>query len=103
MWNDFKNGQLSRFKDLIIKLSYKTSNVRYELQNLYNQTLINHLQNSVDITEKFKNLLDACNRYAIQNSSDNLEKALSALDKIMALNYDYNYLLEFNKIHKKIS
>ncbi len=103
MWNDFKNGQLSCFKDLIIKISHKTSNVRYELQKLYNQTLMNHLQNSVEITETFKNLLNACDNYAIQNSPDNLEKALSALDKIMALNYDYNYLIEFNKIHKKIS
>ena len=102
MWSDFKNSQLSCFKDLIIKLSYKNSNIRYELQKLYNQTLMNHLQNSVEITETFKNLLDACDNYTIHNSSENLEEALSALDKVMELNYDYNYLLEFNKIHKKI-
>ena len=103
MWNDFKNSQLSCFKDLIIKLSYKTSNIRYELQKLYNQTLINHLQSAAEITETFKNLLNACHGYALKNSPDNFEKALSALDEIMALNYEYNYLLEFNKIHKKIS
>ena len=103
MWSDFKNSQLSCFKDLIIKLSYKNSNVRYELQKLYNQTLMNHLQNSVEITKTFKNLLDACNNYTIHNSSENLEEALAALDRIMELNYTCNYLLEFNKIHKKIS
>lgn len=103
MWSDFKNSQLSYFKDLIIKLSYKNSNVRYELQKLYNQTLMNHLQNSVEITKTFKNLLDACNNYTIHNSSENLEEALTALDKTMELNYTCNYLLEFNKIHKKIS
>lgn len=102
LWFDFKNSQLSGLKDMIVKLSYKTSNIHYELQKLYNQTLTNHLQDSVYITEIFKNLLDSCNAYTIHNNQQNLEEALNSLDKVMELNYKYNYLPEFNKIHKKI-
>ncbi|MGN1043244.1 MAG: hypothetical protein ACI4PR_00365 [Acutalibacteraceae bacterium] len=102
MWADFKSSQLSGLKDLIVNLSCKTSNIHYELQKMYNQILVNNLQNSVYITQNFKNLLDSCNNYAINNNSQNLENALSALDQILELNYNYNYLYEFNKIHKKI-
>ena len=102
MWSDFKNSQLSCFKELIIKLSNKSSNIHYELQKMYNQILVNNLQNSVYITQNFKNLLDSCNNYAINNNSQNLENALYALDQTLELNYNYNYLYEFNKIHKKI-
>lgn len=110
LWDQFKNNQEMGIKEMLMNISEKNKNIRYELQEMYNNIMKNISKDSKlknnkknclldEIDKDFIVFINACDKFKENNSQENFEIASKALDSILNLNYLYNYLPEFNRVY----
>ncbi len=102
LWLSFKSGQESQFKKIFKNMAQSGSNVRYELQGLYNEILqesgnSNAVKRAVD--SAFKDFLETCGNFANDSSDENFEKASTAFDKVLKMNFEHNFMAGYNALH----
>ena len=102
LWTSFKSCQEAQFKKIFKNMAQSDSNVRYELQGLYNEILqesghSNAVTKVVD--SAFTDFLEACGNFANDSSEANFKKASSAFDKVLKMNFEHNYMAGFNALH----
>lgn len=110
LWDQFKKNQEIGIKEMLINISEKNKNIRYELQEMYNDIMKNISNDSKLKVSKKNSLLDkvdkefiefinACDKFKEKDTQENFETASKALDKILNLSYLYSYLPELNRVH----
>lgn len=108
LWIDLKKGQKSQLKKIFKNIT-KTSNSRYELQCMYN-SIISNIKDGCNInveTERlisdtnkiFEDFLISCQKFKSDSSESNFNETSSLLDKILELNFKYNYSYDYNRVH----
>jgi len=110
LWNQFKGSQEDQIKEMLINVSDKDKNIRYELQEMYNSIMKNisnnkklkkdaktSLLNKID--KDFIKFIEMCEKFKGNSTQENFEVASELLDNILNLNYLYIYLPEYNRVH----
>lgn len=108
LWTSFKSGQKSQLKKIFKNMVKDNSNARYELQGFYNEILeeskesknYESIKSTVDTA--FSDFLSACGNFSRDTSEKNFEKASSAFDKVLKLNFEHNYMAGYNKRHAQL-
>ncbi len=105
LWISFKSGQEGQFRKIFKNMAKIDSNARYELQGLYNEILqesghSNAVTKAVD--SAFKDFLETCGNFAGDSSDENFEKASTAFDKVLKLNFEHNYMAGYNALHGQL-
>lgn len=99
LWTGFKNGQQTQFKEIFKNIAQSDSNVRYELQCMYNKILngvnsnskLNLIKSSAlkrNIDTIFGSLLTSCYTFSSDASEGNFSKASQTLDRVLKLNLE---------------
>lgn len=101
IWQDFKKAQSEELTKLFININEKT-NARYELQCIWNAIVKNISKNKEQYQNAYKdfaNFLTACKNLSENNSKENFDNTSKLFDKILKLNYDFNYMPELSNLH----
>ena len=99
LWTIFKNGQASQFKEIFKNISQSGSNVRYELQCMYNRILTGvNSKSKLNLSKRstlkrsiesiFEGLLTSCYNFSRNDSEENFSKASQSLDRVLKLNFE---------------
>ena len=113
LWDQFKKNQEAGIKEMLLNISDKNKNIRYELQEMYNDIMKNISNDSklnknkketlVDkIDKEFIKFIETCDKFKEGNSQENFENASKSLDRILNLNYLYSYMPEYNRLHLNV-
>ena len=107
-WYSLKDDQKKQLMELFENVTDEKSNVIYELQNMYNVIMDNigekDTKTSGKCTRLFENFLDACSD--LTTSKDDkakeqaFEKASELLDEIFRMNFDYNFINDYEKAYQ---
>lgn len=98
LWIDMRENNKNTFKNIVKNVSKEDSNVRYELQNMYNSLMKRTKNNGVktNCERKYKEFLDACDNLSAGDENQ-YESAFILLDDILNLNYKYVFLPQYNR------
>lgn len=107
-WYSLKDDQKKQLMELFENVTDEKSNVIFELQNMYNVIMDNigekDTKTSGKCTRLFENFLDACSD--LTTSKDDkakeqaFEKASELLDEIFRMNFDYNFINDYEKAYQ---
>ena len=101
IWQNFKKAQSDEILKLFVNISKKT-NARYELQCIWNEIAKNIFKNKTTYKSAhndFKNFLIACKNLRKNKSQKDFDATSELFDKILKLNYEFNYMPELIKVH----
>ncbi len=110
LWIGFKNGQKGQFKEIFKNIAEDAHNIRYELQCMYNSVLrgvdsnskLNPIKRATlknTVNSAFANFLSACKAFSGDGSEENFTSTSAALDEVLKLNFEHNYMADYNKLH----
>ncbi len=113
LWTGFKNGQKGQFKEIFKNIAKDAHNIRYELQCMYNSILkgvdsnskLNPIKRATlkkTINSTFAEFLGSCKAFSDESSDENFTNASAVLDKVLKLNFEHNYMADYNKLHNQL-
>lgn len=107
-WYSLKRKQEKQLMKLFKNITNEKSNVRYELQNMYNSIMDNIGEKDAKISKKctqlFEDFLSACDDFVM--AKDEIAKinvfheASELLDQIFRMNFDYNFMSDYRKAYQ---
>lgn len=114
LWTGFKSGQKGQIKEIFKNIAEEAHNIRYELQCMYNSILrgvdssskLNPIKRATlknTVNTAFIAFLSACKAFSGDDSEEeNFASASSALDEVLKLNFEHNYMADYNKVNNPL-
>lgn len=105
-WKAFKTQHQRELIQLLKNIAYGQSNIIFELQGMYN-TIMDNIGNdrsklAGECYQLFGNFIQACQNLANTKPNEEqkaFEYASSLLDQVLKINFDYNFMVNYNNVY----
>ncbi|MDR0631633.1 MAG: hypothetical protein LBF54_00025 [Holosporaceae bacterium] len=102
-WNDFVENNRGKILELFRNVTVPTSNVRYDLQNMYNGIMNGIGANQTDVRNRCRDVFaEFLSKCSTLDAGTSAAEALNLLDEILELNYIHVYLEKNRSSYKEV-
>ena len=103
-WYAFKDKHRDHLMALLENIANEESNIIFELQGMYSTIMDNigekDKKTSKKCTQLFENFISACEKLANAKNKENaFKKASELLDQVLQMNFDYSFMVNYNKVY----